>query len=457
MKATRILAALLAAILMLALAIPAMAEEEEEITLIWVGAGWNQNDKSAKIIEKWNAIHPNIHVEYQDKGTLVDDAYKTNLDSMIADGVTVDITYLTTADVYRRVLAGGALPLDEYIAAAGDDFVDMYGTMTTALLSYDGQVYGVPYAGNTFKVFYNKDMVAAKGIEIPETWSLEEFTEIAKQLNDPENGIYGVTFPYAWIDIVYAPANLSGWDMVKYDDDGNIVPCFDDQLFKDVMAAAKALADDYQVAPSLATIMAESINRRQTLMTGKAAMIVDGPYTLVWMQNYMFNDPGEGPMDFELGVADLPYATEDGIGVSYNTVAGAFYIPKTSAHPAEAYEFEKFLCNECMQESACYMPIYKDADMEAATKSFTEFVDSNGELHTDVYPLDTAIAAVATPYESYIGKYNLDPSLASAKSAVYDIFDNNIALYLNGEMDLDAWCAEMQQLSIEAIEELAED
>ena len=356
------------------------------------------------------------------------------------------MTYMTYGEVYNRILAGGALPLDEYIAAAGDDYEDMYGSLTTTLLNYNGSTYGVPYAGNTFKVFYNKDMVAAKGVVIPESWTIEEFRAIAAELADKENGVYGVTFPYGWQDIIYAPASLAGWFMAAKDENGNVVPNFEDETFKTVMQWAKDIADVDGSSPSLATIMAESINRRQTLMTGKAAMIVDGPYTLVWMQNYMFNDPGEGKPDFELGVADLPVVSGADKEVSYNTVAGAFYVPKTAKYPAEAYEFAKFICNECPEEAANYMPIFKDADMAAATKSFTEYTDAKGEQHTDVYPLDTAIAAVATPYEAYIGKYNYDPALAAYNSVLYDLFETNYALYLNGEMDLDTWTAMMQEL-----------
>ena len=438
------LAILLCAMLVVGLLPAAFAEDE--ITLTWVGAGWLQNNKAEKIIAKWNAVHPNIKVNYVDQGNVVDAAYLVNFDTMVGSGEQIDVTYLTYGEVYNRILSGGALPMDEYIDAAGDDYEAMYGSMSTALLKYNDHVYGVPYAGNTFKVFYNKDMVAAAGIEIPETWSIQEFTDIAVKLTDAEKGINGVTFPYGWQDIIYAPANLSGWEMVKYDENGNPVPCFDDETFKTVMQWAKDLADVQKASPSLATIMAESINRRQTLVTGKAAMIVDGPYTLVWLQNYMFNDPGEGPLTFELGVADLPYVTEDGKGVSYNTVAGAFFVPKTAAHPAEAYEFAKFICNECPEEAANYMPIYKDADMAAATKSFTEYTDANGVQHSEVYPLDTAVAAVATPYESYIGKYSYNPALSAYKSVLYALFENNYALFLNGEMDLDTWCAMMQEL-----------
>ena len=154
----------------------------------------------------------------------------------------------------------------------------------------------------------------------------------------------------------------------------------------------------------------------------------------------------EGILGENMGVADLPYVTEDGKGVSYNTVAGAFYVPKTAKYPAEAYEFAKFICNECPEEAANYMPIYKGADMAAATKSFTEYTDSKGEQHSDVYPLDTAIAAVATPYESYIGKFNFDPALSAYNSVLYNLFETNYALFLNGEMDIDTWCAMMQEM-----------
>lgn len=416
------------------------------ITLRWVGAGWSQNDKANKIIEKWEALHPEIQVEYIELGTAVDEGYLANLDTMIAGGEVVDVTYITYGDVYNRIMNGGALALDEYITAAGDDYEAMYGTLSTAMLTYEGEIYGVPYAGNTFKVFYNKTLTDAANITIPETWSIEEFTQTAIALSDPDNGVYGCVFPYTWTDIVYSAAELSGWQMVRVDEDGNVAPNFDDEIFTTTMQWANDLAVVHGVTPDLATYKAESINRRQALATGQAAMIIDGPYTLVWLQNYMYNDPGEGELGFELGVTNIPYATEAGKDVSYNTVAGAFYVPKSAAHAAEAYEFAKFICNECPEEAANYMPIYANADMEAATKSFTEYTDAEGNLHTEVYSQDVATGAVATPFESHIGRYNYDPTLANYNSLMYTLFGEQYALYLNGEMELADWVEMMQDL-----------
>lgn len=441
-----ILLALAMAFGMVACAANNAPEASDGVTLRWVGAGWSQNDKANKIIAKWNAQHPDIKVEYIELGTAVDEGYLTNLDTMIAGGEVVDVTYITYTDVYNRVLNGGALPLDEHIAAAGDDYEAMYGSLSTAMLSYNDEIYGVPYAGNTFKVFYNKTLTDAAGLTIPETWSIEEFKAAAQALNDPANGVYGCIFPYTWDAINYVSAEISGWQSVKKLEDGSVAPNFDDETFKTCLKWAHDLAFVDGVTPDMATYKAESINRRQALANQQAAMIIDGPYTLVWLQNYMFNDPGEGPLAFELGVTNIPYTTEAGADVSYNTVAGAFYVPKSAAHPAEAYEFAKFICNECPEEAANYMPIYTGADMTAATKSFTEYTDAEGNQHTEVYAQDVAIAAVATPFEAHIGRYNYDPALAKYTSLMATLFAEQYSLYMNDEMELEEWVAMMQDL-----------
>lgn len=419
----------------------------EEITLRWVGAGWEQNDKAKNIIAKWEAENPNIHVEYIDLGTTVDEAALANIDTMIGGGETVDVLYLTYADVYKRVMNGGALPLDEYIAANGDNYEELFGTLSTAMLEYEDSIYGVPYAGNTFKVFYNKDMTDAAGITIPESWSVEEFTETVKKLAEAaDEGVTGVVMPYTWDEVLYVPALISGWNLTKRDAEGNVVPNFDDETFKKSLKWAHDLASVDGLCPDLATMQAESINRRQYLASGKTAMIIDGPYTLVWLQNYMYNDPGEGDLDFNLGVTNVPYATEEGKDVCYNTLVGAFYVPKTAKYPAEAYRFEKFICEECNGEAANYMPICTKADMKEATKSFTEYVDKAGNKHENVYPQEVAEAAVATPFESHVGRYGYDATLASYNSLMYTLYAEQYALYLNDEMELDDWVDMMQEL-----------
>ena len=92
------------------------------------------------------------------------------------------------------------------------------------------------------------------------------------------------------------------------------------------------------------------------------------------------------------------------------------------------------------------MPIYTGADMTAATKSFTEYTDAEGNQHSEVYAQDVAIAAVATPFEAHIGRYNYDPALAKYTSLMATLFAEQYSLYMNDEMELEEWVAMMQDL-----------
>ena len=84
--------------------------------------------------------------------------------------------------------------------------------------------------------------------------------------------------------------------------------------------------------------------------------------------------------------------------------------------------------------------------MAAATTSFTEYTDAAGNQHTEVYPLEVAVAAVATPFEAHIGRYNYDPSLSTYVSLMSTLFDEQYALFMNGEMEMAEWVEMMQDL-----------
>ena len=422
-----------------------MGLTEEDVTLQWVGAGWLANEKADNIIAAWEEIHPNIHIEYVELGSVVDPDYLKNLDIMIAGGEQVDITYLGVDDMYNRVMNGGALPINDYVAAMGDDFNADFGSLATTMLTYNDEIYGVPFANNTFKVFYNKTMLDEKGITVPEKWSLSEFTAIAKQLNDPANNVYGCIFPSTWEDLCYAPAEVSGWQSVVKDADGNPVPNFDNDVFKTCMQWVYDLAETDKVSPSYATIKSESLNRRLALAEGQTAMIVDGPYTLVWLNNYMWNDPAAGALDFELGVAELPYVTEEGSNVSFNTLVGTFYVPKSAAYPLEAYAFEHFLCTE-LAETLTYMPSYTGADKVAAAQTFLTFTDVNGEVHENVYEESVATAAISTPNESHVGYWHKDPAFAKYYNLMYTLYVEQYTLFLAGEVTIDEFVETMQTL-----------
>jgi ABC-type sugar transport system, periplasmic component len=417
------------------------------ITLKWVGAGWLANEKADTLISRYEKANPNIKIKYTELSNLVDENYLKNLDIMIASGEQIDLTYLGTTDTLVRALNGAALPINDAIKKNGDDFVADYTQLATSMLTVDGKIYGVPYANNTFKVFYNKTMAKEKGITIPAKWSYQQFTEVAKKFNDPEKKIWGCIFPSTWSDLCYAPAEVSGWVMAKKDASGKYVPNFDDKIFRTSMQWAHDIALVDKVSPSYATIKAESLNRRIALATGKAGMIIDGPYTLVFLQNYMYNDPGAGPLKFELGVTEMPYITEQGgNNASFLSLVGSFWFPKTSKNVYEAYRFSRFICNGNFDKGV-YMPAYTKADMKAATKTLTEYTDKFGTLHQGIYRYETALAAVSVPNQSYISYWKNDPTLyAKYVPGLYKLFTEQYSTYMSGEVTLDQFVKNMQEL-----------
>ena len=100
----------------------------------------------------------------------------------------------------EQVRKGLILPLDDMVAEYDIDLSSyvpaiVEGGIDEALgCGYEGQLYCLgSYAGST-QMLYNKDMFDAAGIPYPAAWppmTPEEFVDIACQLTDAENGVWG--------------------------------------------------------------------------------------------------------------------------------------------------------------------------------------------------------------------------------------------------------------------------
>lgn len=71
------------------------------------------------------------------------------------------------------------------------DVNDLLAPMRNAL-SYNGELYSVPFYGESSMVYYRKDLFKAAGLTMPlhPTWA--EIASFAKKLNDPAKGIAGI-------------------------------------------------------------------------------------------------------------------------------------------------------------------------------------------------------------------------------------------------------------------------
>jgi ABC-type glycerol-3-phosphate transport system substrate-binding protein len=430
------------------------ASASNPVTLKWVGFGFEANGTAANLIARYKQANPHVTIDYQELGSLADTDGLARLDTLIAGGQQIDLAYLTTSELMRRAVNGAALPLNDAIRANGDNFEADYGKLGTNAVAYQGNIYGVPRAGNTFKVFYNKTLADQYGITVPDQMTQAEFLEVSKKFKAVPGLKWPACFQALWVQITYGAASVAGWQMVKKEG-GRIVPNFDDQRFKDAIKFYHDYAQVEKLAPTVATYAAESLNRRRSLALGETALILDGPFTLVWLQGFQFNDPGAGKLSFELGVSELPVLKEaDKRAASYNELAGAFYAPSTSKNVAEAYKFMRFVCNDNFDINGVYMPIYSRSNMEAAVGTFTNFTDSKGVKHTDIYPVSTAIKAVTVPNDSFLGVYPLDPDFLGIIPSLDTLLEEQLPVYLNDEMALDPFIRELTRRAQEVIDNL---
>jgi len=431
------------------------ASASNPVTLRWVGFGFEANNTARNLIDRYKTRNPYVTVEYQELGAAADTAGLARFDTLVAGGQQIDVAYLTTSDMMNRAINGGALALDEAIRINGDDFVRDYGRLGAQATAFGGNIYGVPRAGNTFKVFYNKTMADRYGITVPDQMTQGEFFEVAKRFQAVPGLRWPAAFNALWVQITYGAASVAGWQMVQQDSRGNVTVNFDDLRFRDTVKFFRDFAQVERLAPTVAITAAESINRRALLAREETGLILDGPFTLIWLQGFMFNDPGNGKLPFELGVSELPVLTQaDKTRASYNELAGAFYAPSTARNVLEAYRFMRFVCNENFDINGVYMPIYTGSDLNTAVSTFTNFTDNRGVRHTDIYPVPTAIKAVTVPNDSFLGVYPVNPELSRFTPPLDALLSEQLPLYLNDEMTLDVFIQTLTRRGQEIVNNL---
>jgi multiple sugar transport system substrate-binding protein len=118
--------------------------------------------------------------------------YTAQMSQAIAAGKGVDIFQLDPTQIPELVFRDLLLPVDEFIDPAQlDGLLDIARQVT----EYNGKHYSMPMWESSQVLFYNKDLLAAAGIEPPtdpeSRWSWEQTLEAAKALSQPPD-VFGL-------------------------------------------------------------------------------------------------------------------------------------------------------------------------------------------------------------------------------------------------------------------------
>jgi len=139
------------------------------------------------VIAEFQKDHPGVTVEYQ---TITWTEIGQKIVSSSAAGNPPDIVHLD--DFASSVLSGQGLlePLDDVIDRIGRDD---YFPVPLEAVTFDGKVWGVPFANGFNLLWYRKDLYEAAGLEAPTTWDeLLHNVQTLDGLTDAGGRIYGI-------------------------------------------------------------------------------------------------------------------------------------------------------------------------------------------------------------------------------------------------------------------------
>ncbi|MCL1963873.1 MAG: sugar ABC transporter substrate-binding protein [Firmicutes bacterium] len=326
----KLLALLLAAMMVIGLAPLALAEDTVLTVVTWDVAA---NPYLQLTKEAFEASHPGVVIEYIDVSSQDYDAQKPT--TMLAGGDTADVFDIKQLpDLQNWIAQDFVVSLDDYIAASGLD-VSRYLGMDKCYVDAEGRAFGLPYRSDFWVLYYNKDLFDAAGVAYPAsdmTW--DEYAELARKMTSGTEGVdkvYGTHY-HTWLSDV---ANWPVADGVYTLIDGNYEPL---RYFYNL---AQGLEDD-GACMTYSDLKASGLHYRAAFEAGNVAMIPMG----YWMVAQLITDIKAGTSNLtNFGIVPVPHLEGLPSGSSFGAPTGCA-INKNSANKDLAYEFIAWRCGE---------------------------------------------------------------------------------------------------------------
>ena len=169
---------------------PQKGDPDAKVTLTW----WTGQDDSAqvyidKLVEKFEAEHPNVTIDATPGSATTDDLLG-QLSASFAGGTYPDISYAYGSWASELANSGRTLDLTESLADDPDVHWDEFSEAAQATASPGGKTIGFPAVVDNLAVVYNKSLFADAGLDEPSPdWTWEDFRADAKALTG--DGVYG--------------------------------------------------------------------------------------------------------------------------------------------------------------------------------------------------------------------------------------------------------------------------
>ncbi len=201
-----------------------------------------------------------------------EDVYYDNLERNIPIGRGPDVAIMHSYRVQSYANQGLIVPLDSWIESAEIDMND-YPEEIVKSLAFEGKTYAIPLDMHPTAIYYNKDLLASYGCEVPT--NREELIAAALKADNEEGGVWGLPLssqfpsPFIYTTALYQFGGTEIKDGEK--------PGFNTQAGVQALDSFASLIHTYHLSPI-------SLGNDQDMAyfrNGKALFHING----VWMIN----------------------------------------------------------------------------------------------------------------------------------------------------------------------------
>jgi len=213
----KLFALLMVAMMALSLCGAAMADEKVVEIEFWYSFEEFMREPILADIANFEAANPGVKVIASYAGSYSESNQK--LLAAHAAGVVPTVQQTRQPEIATFAANGVIYPIDEYIAANGDDMSN-YAAGMYAAFSYEGKQYGVPaFCSVCPTMFYNKTLCEQEGIEIPKTWDeMDAYLRKATVKDEAGNTVrYGLSLA-GWGTAYFGPIWYANGASVYTDD-----------------------------------------------------------------------------------------------------------------------------------------------------------------------------------------------------------------------------------------------
>ncbi len=327
----KLLAILLAAMMLVAMMAPALAED----TVLTV-AGWDITNTLyyTAIKEAYEASHPGVTIQYVDMASQ-DYNIKATTElsgAKLAGKDSTDLYFVKElSDMQNWADEELIQPLDETIAAYNMDMSKYAGMDKCYIANKDGKYYALPFRADFWVLFYNKTLFEKAGVALPTndmTW--DAYAEAARAITD-KTGAYGSHY-HTWLS---AAVNWAVCDGVNTLADGK----YDDLAY--FYNLLQGLEDD-GVIMTYDELKALNLHYSGAFAQGNIAMMPMGYWYVSTLIGYFQDGTAK---DFEWGITAVPHLEGVAAGSSFGSPTGIAVTANTQKADL-AKEFAVWLCSE---------------------------------------------------------------------------------------------------------------